>query len=870
MNGCRVEKNQQYILAQGDEITIGSGVKGEEVTFLLTLPGKFKPATSGIHAHYDLRSQVIGRGAFAHVKKAIERASGDEYAVKIIDKKKVMTGVAVEREIDILKKLKHEYIVGLRDFYEDANNYYLVMDLITGGDLMEFVTENGAIPEEPAREIARQVLLAVKYVHSLGISHRDIKPDNILIAQDEPVIVKVSDFGLAKISRSGSQLQTFCGTMAYLAPEIMARKQDNTISAVYSNKVDIWSIGCMLYVILTTYLPFINTTQAILCHNVTTGNFVMEPLLKYGVSKTGINFLRSLLTVDPRKRPSSEEALNHPWFNELTFNERGEPIEPKATPATNGRFPPVPKPVNTQKVQPTASKMLSLKRSSDSVIKSMNQLGIKNPEDFKKYEEEELRYKQKNNTPELSVPSNVANGNNDENGESNNKKAGNDNKDAEGDVDIPDADEVPDLDHSMESPLDVMMESPVPNKIRKTPIEEAIKPTPPATTSKVPPTQPIPNQNKDTSPNKKVIFSSSAAANRKKPPAIPEEKEDNECDSDKDSEEIKNIVREEALQRANRVNSSVMESYLKSNTNSSSSPLQFKPFNSVVRDMDPNFEQDMYPPGTWMTLRALETSIPHNGISISLPMFRIGRANTPDHPVEWVEDDDFRLSAIHCVIALEPCNAAGEPLGPKDEVGPDTMYKVWLGDWSRNGCYINKRPIGKGNKALLQNHDHIFFFKDFENKQCLGFEVTFLEPLHFWKPPSSDKNKNNKNNNNNRTPIIVPFPETYNEFKGWTKMPQALLSPLPNRMGINNEGKLTTTANGGGKKKITNNNNNNNNIKEPETPTSKRTFSRLKNEEELLNSSSKNKTTNTNGNINNNNIQQEQQEPPTKKVSIRK
>lgn len=317
LNNIRLTKDQGYILAQGDEITVGYGVSDDVMKFIVSFPALHDASNildKGIHAHYDLRSGVIGRGAFATVKRAVERSTGNHYAVKIIDKKKVMHGMAVQREIEILKTIHHENIVALKDYFEDSQYHYLVMDLIEGGDLMDFITNNGVVPEDAAIEIATQVLSAVSYMHSINISHRDIKPDNILIAQDEPVIVKVSDFGLAKIAQSGSHLKTFCGTLAYLAPEVLAHKQDPRVRKNYSDKVDIWSIGCMVYVILTGFLPFPQPTQQELYEKIIKGQITTKYLKEAGISPEGIDFIKYLLVVDPVARPSAASALLHPWL----------------------------------------------------------------------------------------------------------------------------------------------------------------------------------------------------------------------------------------------------------------------------------------------------------------------------------------------------------------------------------------------------------------------------------------------------------------------------------------------------------------------------------------------------------------------------
>ncbi|ODQ63303.1 Pkinase-domain-containing protein [Nadsonia fulvescens var. elongata DSM 6958] len=188
------------------------------------------------------------------------------------------------------------------------------MDYVTGGDLMDFVTNQGPIPEAASREIILQVLNSVEYVHGLGISHRDIKPDNILIAQDDPVIVKVTDFGLAKISEAGTFLKTFCGTLAYLAPEVIAGKNKSGPNATYSSRVDMWSIGCLAYVILTGYLPFDGTTQEHLYNSIKLGQYHQSPLDKFGVSQQGQDFIKALLQIDPMTRPSATQALQLSWL----------------------------------------------------------------------------------------------------------------------------------------------------------------------------------------------------------------------------------------------------------------------------------------------------------------------------------------------------------------------------------------------------------------------------------------------------------------------------------------------------------------------------------------------------------------------------
>lgn len=342
LNNSKLVQGRNYILTQGDEIAVGIGIEKDVVRFVVHLPNVILnkmlsnnlkselPEDKGINKDFIIRDEIVGSGAFATVKKAIERSTGITYAAKIISKKKALGGLdGVARELQILKKLNHPGIVRLKAFYEDNDNYYLVMEYISGGDLMDFVACNGAIDESASREIARQILEAILYVHSKGISHRDLKPDNIMIAQDDPVIVKITDFGLAKSQENESRMKTFCGTLAYLAPEVISNKKKQLNNKkrylgngritedLYSNKVDMWSIGCLLFVIMTAHLPFSGSTQEMLFKHIINGDYHEKLLKSMNISIEGCDFISRLLEVDVTLRLNATQALNHPWFNEL-------------------------------------------------------------------------------------------------------------------------------------------------------------------------------------------------------------------------------------------------------------------------------------------------------------------------------------------------------------------------------------------------------------------------------------------------------------------------------------------------------------------------------------------------------------------------
>lgn len=341
LNGQRADRDRNQLLSQGDEITVGVGVSVDVLSLVVFINERFKqgleqakrekingwktsridvPTESvlqGVFKDFSIKDEVVGQGAFAVVKKAVERSTGKTYAAKIISKRKLMGNLdGVGRELAVLRKLHHPRIVRLKGFYEDQECYYLLMEFVSGGDLMDFVAAHGSVGEDAGREITRQVLEAVSYIHSRGISHRDLKPDNILIEQDDPVLVKITDFGLAKVQGNGTLMKTFCGTLAYVAPEVIGGKNNGTQEEKneYSSLVDMWSMGCLVYVILTGHLPFSGSTQEQLYKQISRGSYHEGPLKDFRISDEARSFIDSLLQVNPNSRSTAEKALQHPWI----------------------------------------------------------------------------------------------------------------------------------------------------------------------------------------------------------------------------------------------------------------------------------------------------------------------------------------------------------------------------------------------------------------------------------------------------------------------------------------------------------------------------------------------------------------------------
>ncbi|XP_046142830.1 calcium/calmodulin-dependent protein kinase type 1 isoform X5 [Osmia bicornis bicornis] len=201
--------------------------------------------------------ELLGTGAFSEVRLADSKEKpGQMFAVKIIDKKALKGKEdSLENEIRVLRRLTHPNIVQLLETFEDKHKVYLVMELVTGGELFDRIVEKGSYTEKDASGLIRQVLEAVDYMHDQGVVHRDLKPENLLYySPDEDSKIMISDFGLSKMEDSGI-MATACGTPGYVAPEVLAQKP-------YGKAVDVWSIGVISYILLCGYPPFYDENDA--------------------------------------------------------------------------------------------------------------------------------------------------------------------------------------------------------------------------------------------------------------------------------------------------------------------------------------------------------------------------------------------------------------------------------------------------------------------------------------------------------------------------------------------------------------------------------------------------------------------------------
>uniref|UniRef100_A0A668U327 calcium/calmodulin-dependent protein kinase n=1 Tax=Oreochromis aureus TaxID=47969 RepID=A0A668U327_OREAU len=251
------------------------------------------------------------RGAFSVVRRCVKKSSGQEYAAKIINTKKLSARdhQKLEREARICRLLKHPNIVRLHDSISEEGFHYLVFDLVTGGELFEDIVAREYYSEADASHCISQILESVNHIHQHDIVHRDLKPENLLLASKmKGAAVKLADFGLA-IEVQGDQQAWFgfAGTPGYLSPEVLRKDP-------YGKPVDIWACGVILYILLVGYPPFWDEDQHKLYQQIKAGAYDFPSPEWDTVTPEAKNLINQMLTINPAKRITAEQALKHPWI----------------------------------------------------------------------------------------------------------------------------------------------------------------------------------------------------------------------------------------------------------------------------------------------------------------------------------------------------------------------------------------------------------------------------------------------------------------------------------------------------------------------------------------------------------------------------
>ncbi|XP_074849511.1 calcium/calmodulin-dependent protein kinase type II subunit delta isoform X5 [Carettochelys insculpta] len=255
--------------------------------------------------------EELGKGAFSVVRRCVKIPTGQEYAAKIINTKKLSARdhQKLEREARICRLLKHPNIVRLHDSISEEGFHYLVFDLVTGGELFEDIVAREYYSEADASHCIQQILESVNHCHLNGIVHRDLKPENLLLAsKSKGAAVKLADFGLA-IEVQGEQQAWFgfAGTPGYLSPEVLRKDP-------YGKPVDMWACGVILYILLVGYPPFWDEDQHRLYQQIKAGAYDFPSPEWDTVTPEAKDLINKMLTINPAKRITASEALKHPWI----------------------------------------------------------------------------------------------------------------------------------------------------------------------------------------------------------------------------------------------------------------------------------------------------------------------------------------------------------------------------------------------------------------------------------------------------------------------------------------------------------------------------------------------------------------------------
>ncbi|XP_067117695.1 calcium/calmodulin-dependent protein kinase type II delta 1 chain isoform X6 [Osmerus mordax] len=255
--------------------------------------------------------EELGKGAFSVVRRCMKISTGQEYAAKIINTKKLSARdhQKLEREARICRLLKHPNIVRLHESISEEGFHYLVFDLVTGGELFEDIVAREYYSEADASHCIQQILEAVLHCHQMGVVHRDLKPENLLLASKlKGAAVKLADFGLA-IEVQGEQQAWFgfAGTPGYLSPEVLRKDP-------YGKPVDMWACGVILYILLVGYPPFWDEDQHRLYQQIKAGAYDFPSPEWDTVTPEAKDLINKMLTINPVKRVTATDALKHPWI----------------------------------------------------------------------------------------------------------------------------------------------------------------------------------------------------------------------------------------------------------------------------------------------------------------------------------------------------------------------------------------------------------------------------------------------------------------------------------------------------------------------------------------------------------------------------
>ncbi|KAM3860386.1 serine/threonine-protein kinase H1-like [Diretmus argenteus] len=292
---------------------------GQQHSKVAKYRAKFDPRVT---ARYDIKA-LIGRGSFSRVVRVEHRATRQPFAIKMMEVHAPEGREVCASELGVLRRVSHTNVVQLIEVFQSPRRVYMVLELATGGELLDRVVTRGHFTERDATRALRMVLAGVGYLHALGITHRDLKPENLLYyhpGADSRLLV--TDFGLATfggrspgfdslgVDEGGSgkdwSLRTTCGTPEYMAPEVLLRRP-------YSCAVDMWALGVIAYIVLSGSMPFEDDSRTRLYRAILRGKYSFHGDPWPSVSNLAKDFIQHLLVLDPAARLTAEQAIRHPW-----------------------------------------------------------------------------------------------------------------------------------------------------------------------------------------------------------------------------------------------------------------------------------------------------------------------------------------------------------------------------------------------------------------------------------------------------------------------------------------------------------------------------------------------------------------------------
>lgn len=275
-----------------------------------------------IETHYQMGDQ-LGSGAFSVVVKGVQLQSKTPVAVKIVDKEQT-NREEMYSELAVMSRLSHSNIVNYFEIFEKKDNFYVVMELITGGELFDRIIELRHYSEKDASKVMYQALLGLKHMHNQNLIHRDLKPENLLLASKEPgADVKLADFGFATTC-AGYELDDMVGTPPYMAPELALLRTEDV---KYGKPVDVWAMGVVLYILLSGIHPFQIEDEDLMLDNIQSGKWSWLGPHWAKISKDAQELISHMLDISDRTRYTVDQCLAHRWFKEASAESIGDVAE---------------------------------------------------------------------------------------------------------------------------------------------------------------------------------------------------------------------------------------------------------------------------------------------------------------------------------------------------------------------------------------------------------------------------------------------------------------------------------------------------------------------------------------------------------------